>query len=157
MNFVVVFGTTALTNMASFNPNLLIHNQEEADTGIVLHALDFCKSDSLLQVVVSCPNTNVSLLLLNYFDVLNSCTIFNTSHQVYYLQNIFENLNPKADKSLFGFHAFSGCDQTGKFHGFSKKPCWETLVSANDDISVVFDSLGNSVNVCVDNLLMFKR
>ena len=72
VNFAVVFGTTALMNMASFNPNLLIHNKEEADTGIVLHALDFCKSDSFLQVVVSCPNTNVSLLLLNYFDVLNS-------------------------------------------------------------------------------------
>ena len=39
VEFVVVFGTTTLTNMASFNPDLLIYSQEETDCGIILPAL----------------------------------------------------------------------------------------------------------------------
>ena len=95
MGFVVVFETTTLTNMASFNPDLLTYSQEEVDTEIVLHALDVCRSDPLSEVVASCSDTDVLLLLLNYFDDLNSCTMFKTSHHVFHLQMIFGNLNPQ--------------------------------------------------------------
>ena len=53
VDFFVVFGTTTLTNMASFNPDFQTYSQEEADTGIILHALDVCRSDPFSEVVVS--------------------------------------------------------------------------------------------------------
>lgn len=74
VNFVVFFGTTTLHNMASSDPNLLTYSQEEANTRTILHALDLCRSDPLSEFVVSCSYTVVLLLLLNYFDYLNSCT-----------------------------------------------------------------------------------
>ena len=107
--------------MALFNPNLLTCNQEEADTGIILHAQDVCRIDLFLEVVVSCFDTDVLLLLVNYLEDLNSCIIFKTSYQVYHFQNIFENLNPNISESLPGPHAFSGFNQTRKFHGFNKR------------------------------------
>ena len=142
VNFVVFFGTSTLHNMASSDPNLLTYNQEEANTRTILHVLDLCRSDPLSEFVVSCSYTVVLLLLLNYFDYLNSCTIFKTSHHVYHLEKVFENLNPKVVKSLLRFHTFTGCDQTGKLHGFRKKVCSETLISASDDILEAFDRLG---------------
>ena len=74
VNFVVFFGTTTLHNMASSDPNLLTYSQEEANTRTILHVLDLCTSDPLSEFVVSCSYTVVLLLLLNYFDYLNSCT-----------------------------------------------------------------------------------
>ena len=96
--------------MALFNPNLLTCNQEEADTGIILHAQDVCRSDLFLEVVVSCFDTDVLLLFLNYLEDLSSCTIFKTSHQVYHFQKNFENLNVNVFESFPGSHAFSGCN-----------------------------------------------
>lgn len=74
VNFVVFFGTTTLHNMASSDPNLLTYSQEEANTRTILHVLDLCRSDPFSEFVVSCSYTVVLLLLLNYFDYLNSCT-----------------------------------------------------------------------------------
>ena len=68
---------------------------------------------------------------------------FQNSYHVYHLEKVFENLNPKVVKSLLRFHTFTGCDQTGKLHGFRKKVYSETLISASDDILEAFDRLGD--------------
>ena len=120
LDFVVVYGNCCLTNISSLNQELFDYNQEEADTGIVLHALDRSKNDPFTELGIACSDTDVLLILLNYFEDINSCTIFKTSYQEYYLREIHESLKPGIIKALFGFHAFSGCDQTGKFHGSAK-------------------------------------
>ena len=44
-DYVVVINKTVLTNIADLDNNLRNYNHEEADTGIVLHALDVSKRD----------------------------------------------------------------------------------------------------------------
>ena len=112
LDFVVVYGNCCLANISSLNQELFDYNQEEADKGIVLHALDVTKNDHFTESVIACSDTDVFLILLNYFEDINSCTIFKTSYQEYYLREIHKSLKPGIIKALLGFHAFSGCDQT---------------------------------------------
>ena len=82
---------------------------------MILHALDVSRNDPFTEVAVSCPDTDVPLILLNFFEDPPCFTTFKMSHHKYDLQKIYKNLNPDITKALLSFHAFSGCDQTGKF------------------------------------------
>ena len=61
------------------------YNQEEADTGIVLHAIDVTKRDPFTDLVVLCSDTDVLLILLHYFEMISSSTIFETTEHKYIL------------------------------------------------------------------------
>jgi len=60
-------------------------------------------------------------------------------------------------KALLGFHAFSGCDQTGKFYGYSKKSCWETLTQSTDDVLDAFCGLGSNEHQIENDLTKFEK
>ena len=77
-DYVVVFEKTVLTNRADLDNNLRNYNHEEADTGIVLHALDVSKRGPFSELVVFSSDTDVLLILLHYFEKLSSSTIFKT-------------------------------------------------------------------------------
>ena len=126
-HYAVVFDKTVLTNIADLDSNLRNYNHEEADTGIVLHAPDVSKRDPFSELVVSCSDTVVLLILLHYFDKLSSSTIFKTINREFVLRKIYENLAPSVFKALLGFHAISGCDQTGRFSYFSKTSLLEDI------------------------------
>ena len=143
LDFVVVYGNFCLTNVFSLNRELFDYNQEDTDTGIVLHALNVSKNDPFTELVITCSDTDVLLILLNYFGDINSCTIFKTSQQEYYLREIHESLKPGIIKALLGFHAFTGYDQTEKFHGYSKISCWQRLLRSLDDVLDALGRLGN--------------
>ena len=96
------------------------HNQEEANTSIVLHAIDVTQRDPSTDLMISCSDTDVLLILLNYFDSICLSTIFRTSSHDMPLRFSYEKLGEVKCKALLGFHALTGCDQTGKFYGFSK-------------------------------------
>ena len=57
-------------------------------------------------------------------------------------EQLHSHLGPERCTSLLGFHAVTGCDQTGKFVGFTKKTCWKVLVDASPDVTSAFRSLG---------------
>ena len=86
------------------------------------------KNDRFTELVIACSDTDVCLIMLNYFE---DCKIFKTSHKEYYLREIHRRLKAGIIKALLGFHSFSG-DQTEKFHGYSKKSCWQTLLHSPD-------------------------
>ena len=88
LDFVVVYGNCCLTNISSLNRKLLHYNQEKADTGIVLHALDVSENDPFTVLVIACSDTIVLLILLNYFEDINDCTI---------LKNLAPGVLPKRD------------------------------------------------------------
>ena len=94
----------------------------------------------------SCSNTDVMLILLNYFDELNNNTIFRTLHHDIILQQIYESIGLKMCKAILGFHAISGCDQTGKLYRISKLSSWKVFVSSNDEIITALTNLGESVS-----------
>ena len=87
-DYVVVFDKTVLTNIADLDNNLRNYNHEEADTGIVLHALDVSKRDSFSESVVFCSDTDVLLILLHYFDKLSSGIIFKAINREFVLRKI---------------------------------------------------------------------
>ena len=113
LDFVILYGNCCLTNISSLNRELLDYNQGEADTEVVIHALDVIKNDHFTELVVTCLDTDVLLILLNYFEDINSPTILKTSHQeYYYLREIHKSLKRGIIKILLRFHALSGCDKT---------------------------------------------
>ena len=84
LDFVILYGNCCLTTISSLNRKLFDYNQGEADTEVVIHALDMIKNDHFTELVVTCLDTDVLLILLNYFEDINSPTILKTSHQEYY-------------------------------------------------------------------------
>ena len=52
--------------------------------------------------------------------------------------------------ALPGFHAFTGCDQTGTICGKSKISGWNTLKKADEQVLEAFASLGSSAQVTAD-------
>ena len=81
-----MYGNTCITNMMNLKETLLDYNQEEADTGIVLHALDVSERDSFTDLVIPCSDTNVFLILLFYYENLCSSCIFKTRKNEFKLQ-----------------------------------------------------------------------
>ena len=104
-DYVVVFDKTVLTNIADLDNNLRNYNHEEADTGIVLHALDVSKIDRFSELVVFCSDTDVLLILLHHFDKLYSSTIFKMISREFVLRKTYEILAPSVCKALLGFQA----------------------------------------------------
>ena len=140
--FVVSYEFTCMSNISDLDVNLKDHCHEEADTCIVLHSLDVAKRNPFSDLVVYCCDTDVLLLLLHYFDNLCSSTVFRTTNRDIRLRTLHSHLGPERCTSLLGFHAVTGCDQTGKFVGFTKKTCWKVLVDASPDVTSAFRSLG---------------
>ena len=70
--------------------------------------------------MISCSDTDVLLILLNYFDSICLSTIFRTSSHDMPLGFSYEKLGEVKCMALLGFHALTVCDQTGKFYDFSK-------------------------------------
>ena len=64
LDYVVVYGNTCITNMINLNETLFDYNQEEADTGIVFRVFDVSKRDLFTNLVISCSDTDVLLILL---------------------------------------------------------------------------------------------
>ena len=67
---VIAFERTCVTNILDLDSDLKEYGQKEADTGIVLHAIDVCKRDPFTEFTISCSDTDVLLILLNYFDLV---------------------------------------------------------------------------------------
>ena len=61
----------------------------------------------------------------------------------YILRQTPENLTPGISKALLGF-TLSGCDQTGKFPGYSKKSCWDVFVTVPNEALQALTNLGSS-------------
>ena len=63
---------------------------------------------------------------------------------------IYECLGKSHAEALIGFHVFTGCDQTGKFSGKSKKECFKTFLECTSDDLVPFTLLGCDSGLTLD-------
>ena len=131
---------TCISNISDINARLKDH--KEADTRVVLPSLDVTKRNPFTDLVVYCCDSDVLPLLLYYLNELCSSTIFRSTNRDIRLRVLHSHLVPELCTSLLGFHAQSGCDQTGKIAEFSKKTCWTVLVDASPDVSSAFKSVG---------------
>ena len=146
LGYVFVYRNTCITNMMNLKETLFDYNQEGADKGIVLHAFDISERDPFTDLVISCSDTDVLLILSFYNEDLCSSCIFKTRNNELKLQTIHENLGKEARKALLGFDSFCRCGQTSKFNGYSKLSCWNLLRSPNKSILEAFRVLGENLS-----------
>ena len=113
-------------------------NHEEADTKLLLHAVDATSSGATTIEIIS-PDTDVFVLSLRRSSELCENTVFVTGKREHYrkikLSPIVRALGPERTAALPGFHAWSGADITGSFSGkISIQRCqqlicnWQKLV-----------------------------
>ena len=148
--YVLVHNNIAMSNISDFPDDLRTHSHEEADTLIILHAIDVAKKNPFTQLHISCSDTDVFLLLLNYYQLICNSTVFRTKTRDIDVGSTYNNLGEEKCAALLGFHSFTGCDQTGKFSGFSKLSCWKTFVKSKPSVLEAFAELGQE-NVDITN------
>ena len=89
--------------------------QEEADTKIILHALD-ASAQGATQLSIYSPDTDVLVLALRRYPDLcsNSCFVTRTSssRRVINLKSITDTLGSTKTPALPAFHALNGADVT---------------------------------------------
>ena len=123
-------------------------SQEEADTKLLLHAIDATASGATSIDIIS-PDTDVFVLALRRFPELCQNTSFVTGrgqrHRKILLSPIVQALRPARTAALPGFHAWSGADITGSFACKGKLGCWKAFLEADEDSVTALANLGTTV------------
>lgn len=123
----------------------LASTQEEADTKIILHAVD-ATANGATSVRIHSPDTDVLVLAIRRFPSFCRDTSFVTGtgehRRVIQLEPIYKALGPNKAAALPGFHAFSGADITGRFVGKGKPTCWKVFKELDVDTLNAFALLG---------------
>ena len=78
LNYSITHNLVTVTNIQDFHIGLKNHDHEEADTLLVLHAIDVAKQDLFTECYVFSPGTDVFLLLIYYCESLPLVTYFRT-------------------------------------------------------------------------------
>ena len=120
--------------------------QDEADTKIILHAIDATISGA---TAIRILQTRMLLVLaLRRYPHFCDNTAFVTGvgqrPRIIPLKPISTTFGCKRAAALPGFHAFSGADNTGSFYGREKLTCWKAFFHTSRDVVVAFTDLGTS-------------
>ena len=123
-------------------------DHEEADTKILLHAVDATASGAKSIKIVS-PDTDVFVLALRRNPELCTDTTFVTGrgqhHRKIQLRPIVNALGAARTAALPGFHAWSGADVTGNFAFKGKLECWKAFIEADEECFTALADLGSTV------------
>ena len=145
-DFVVTYNLQSETNIFDLEEDLKIHDHEEADTLLILHAINVARRDPFNECIVFSPDTDVFLLLIHYAESLPQVTNFRTGREQDFrdinINKCYEAIGTKLANSILGFHTFTGCDQTGRFNGKSKSSWWKIFMKADDRILDALSQLG---------------
>lgn len=118
--------------------------QEEADTKIILHAIN-AKVRGADTLLVFANDTDILVLLVRRYARLPENTFFvPSSGEAISVKNIYISLGPLKSSALPGFHAISGCDTTGSLFGKGKLSYWKAFVSASEEELEALQKLGTS-------------
>ena len=122
-------------------------NQEEADTKLILHALD-ATANGATTLEIHSPDTDVFVLSLRRYPELCRNTYFVTGtgqrRRRISLMPIFQSLGAAKAAALPAFHALSGADNTGSFSGKGKLACWKVFNRADEDVITALANLGTT-------------
>ena len=142
---MVVYGCESKGNKK--NMSYLKSDQEEADTKIVLHALDATASGAT-KIRTHSSDTDVFILCLRRYLDLCQNTVFVTGKGQNYreinLQPIIRALGPLKTAALPAFHALTGAGNTGSFSNKGKATCWNVFDEASEDVISALSQLGTS-------------
>ena len=120
---------------------------------MILHAID-ATGRGATSLCIQSPDTDVLVLALWKYTSLceETSLVFGTGAKcrLIPLRPLYNVLGPHVVAALPGFHAFTGCDQTGTIRGKSKISCWNTLKKAGEQLLEAFVSLESSAKVTAD-------
>ena len=142
------------------NMSHLQSDQEEADTKLLLHAVDAttCGASS---ITIHSPDTDVFVLALRRYPELCKDTNFVTGtgerRRIVPLKPIYEALGTNKAAALPAFHAISGADNTGSFAGKGKLAFWKAFQDVNDEIITALASLGTTSVPTDDTLAALEQ
>ena len=117
-------------------------NQEEADTKIVLHAMNVIRSGG--DVVIRSPSgdTDIMVLALALIDDLVKVYFDNGNGKCRKRMRLgAAGMKDEEKKALVGFHSFTGNDHIPAIFCKGKKHCWSTMKS-NESFLRAFTELG---------------
>ena len=158
VKMIVLNGITDWSDLSS--------TQEEADTRIVLHALNtdkFYRENKVKgRIVVKSPDTDVLVLLIHYFPQMKStCEVWFQTGMVTSIKDCWryipvpelcKSLNSVVCNTLPATHAITGCDTTSSFFGIGKRSMLKALKETPDqfsDLSMIYHAdVDDSVDVC---------
>ena len=147
IDFAVTYDQITETNMDGFTEELKNHDHEEADTLLILHAIDVARKDIFTECYVYSPDTDVFLLLLHHYESLPLSTYFRTGkgekERDINIRNCYEGIGGNRAAAVLGLHVLTGCDQTGRFAGKSKSTWWKSFTNADANIIQALTVLGN--------------
>ena len=123
-------------------------DQEEADTKMLLHAVDATASGAK-SIEIHSPDTDVFVLALRRYPELCEDTSFVTGRGQRYrkikLRPIVNSLGAAKTAALPGFHAWSGADVTGNFAFKGKLECWKAFLEADEECIAALTDLGSTI------------
>ncbi|KAK3733482.1 hypothetical protein QZH41_007067 [Actinostola sp. cb2023] len=135
-------------------------NQEEADTKMILHAVDASRHGAT-EVNIHSPDTDVFILAIRRYTELCEHTLFVTgrglNHRVIPLKPIVQALGNAKTAALPAFHALSGADNTGIFAGRGKLVCWKAFQAADTHVISALCNLGTTVMPCQDTITDIEK
>ena len=130
-------------------------DQEEADTKIILYAVD-ATSDGAMEIHIHSPDTDVFVLALRRYPGLCGNVKFVTgkgrNHRAIKLEPIVQALEETRTAALPAFHALSGADNTGCFSGHGRPLCWKAFLNVHEDVVREMAKLGTTLTLCLRTL-----
>ena len=105
---------------------------EEADTRIIVHAIDATKN-ACKRIVVQTVDTDVLGILVGQFHRIKErhpsielwlALVVGKDYTMYSINEIFSKFEIDVCQALPVFRAFIGCDTTSSFHGKGRKNAW---------------------------------
>ena len=124
--------------------DMLISDQEEADTKVVLHTLHALSENNETKVVIRSPSGDTDILVI-------ALGIISQRERVYVDNGIGNHrkqlslneidMEDNHRKALIGFHSFTGNDYVSAFFRKGKSVCWKTMIKSDEFVSA-FVSLG---------------
>jgi len=121
-----------------------VSTQEEADTLMILHAVEVAASVATVHVYTQ--DTDVLLFALRRVPQLgrNSALIMGTGEcrRTVLLQPIYDALEPTKAAALINWHALTGCDTTGHIRGKGKQTCFKAFMTSPPDVVSSLQVLG---------------
>lgn len=149
--YAITYDITTVTNIENFDDSLLHHDHEEADTLLILHAIDIGTRSPFSECYILSPDTDVFLLLVHYNEQLPQATFFRTGKaenvRDISIKLCYKALGPDRARALLGFHTFTGCDQIGRFNGKSKTAWWKLFMKIDESVINALATLGNTVSL----------
>ena len=139
-DFVVAWRTEVASSHCSLD--YLRSTQEEADTKMILHALN-AKERGAAKLFIFAQDTDVLILLIRRYPKLPLESFFvPNSKNIISIADIFVSLGSVKASALPAFHALSGSDTTGTLSGKGKISYWKAFSTASEDTLLALTSLG---------------